>query len=115
MCFVFIIYTTGCHCQSLEKFTFVGCYKSFSSWDVFKDSLSELQCQLTAQDVQQGVCLTGNCDAWSYSYICSNTQCFWSACSKYYFKIYSAKMTNEMCTQICINTLNYTYAGTNQG
>lgn len=113
--FVFTINLFGGHCQSLGDFTFVGCYKSSNTWDAFKESLTEQECKTAAGSVLNGVCFTGNCDSWQNSYACSSAQCLRSACSKYYYKVNSAKMTNEMCTHICITILKYAYAGTNQG
>ncbi len=109
------MYTIGGHCQTFGNFTFAGCYKSSNSWDAFQESLTEQECKTAATSVQNGLCLTGNCDSWRNSYSCNGNRCSRYVCSDFYFKIHSSKMTNEMCTQICIDKLNYTYAGTNQG
>ena len=100
----------------------VGCFQSFSSWDVFNETLSSYQCNLTAAYIPggSGSCAYGNCD--SSTGICTTSQCpspygtcsggSCQQCSSTYNVVYSSSMTVELCTQICSNSLwSFNFAG----
>ena len=99
----------------------MNCYPSFSTWDVFSETLTLAQCNAASSSIN-GSCVSGNCDSDSGN--CTTSEClspFGSCsngvnktcqqCSLTYNTVYLTNMTVEICIQICMTTYAFNYAG----
>ena len=96
---------------------YVGCFRSFSSVDVFEETLNSSQCNAEA-NFFSGTCYQGNCD--SNNGDCGLNKCpipfgncnnNCNKCSATYNYVYLNNMKNEICVQIC-TVAGFNYSGT---
>ncbi len=111
------------YCFKLFKaLNYVGCFRSFSSVDVFEETLNSTQCNAAA-NFFSGTCYKGNCDSndgecqsnkcpnpfGGCIYNNNNNNC--NKCSATYNYVYLNNMKNEICVQICTSA-GFNYSGT---
>ena len=78
----------------VNSLIYVGCYESSTADDVFAEDGLNLQQCTTASSSISGNCFAGN---------------------NPYYKVNAFSMTVDKCSQICITTYGYIYAGLNNG
>jgi hypothetical protein len=116
-CFLFLTTTTA----KILTPIYVGCFQSYSSCDVFNQTLTLSDCNSLANLITGGWCWSGNCIKTTCTQseclipwgTCSGNTCY--QCSAIYNLLYSSVMTNDLCVQICIDKYGFTYAATTWG